>query len=299
MRCVELGERMNNTSVALGQFETLHLGHRIVIDNAVKDAEEPVVFTFKRGTLKKGDDRQLLSDEKRAELFARLGVKTLCEADFGSIRELTPEQFADRVLVEILGARRVCCGFDYRFGKNASGDAETLQKLCSERNIECIVAQPVVVDGVPVSTTEIRRLLDSADIKAANRMLGRQFSYCLKVIDGQHLGRTLGTPTINQVFPDGMLCPCFGVYASYTTVEGCRFPSVTNIGVRPTVGSDVPLSETWICGYKGDLYGQEIEISLLEYLRPERRFPSIDALKNAILADGKRAEEIFKRYDRN
>ncbi len=295
MQKISLSEKQNNTSVALGQFDGLHIGHRAVILAAKREGLTTAVLTFRRGTLKKGDDRLLTTNTEREELFAEFGTELLCEPDFSDICSLSAESFVRDILLGRLGAKHVSCGFNYRFGKGAQGNAQTLERLCAENGIECTVVPDVEVRGKSVSSTAIRSYLDEGDAVSAAEMLGRPFGYRLEVIDGRHLGRTLGTPTINQAFPEGFICPKYGVYASTAEVEGKTYCAVTNIGVKPTVGSDKPLSETWICDYSGDLYGQHIKVNLIKYLRPEQKFPSIEALRDAILADGEKSRALFKK----
>lgn len=295
MQKISLSEKQNNTSVALGQFDGLHIGHKAVILAAKKEGLQTAVLTFKRGTLKKGDDRFLTTDAQRESIFAEYGVELLCEPDFSEIRGLTAEEFVDDILVDKLGAKHVVCGFNYHFGCGASGNAEILKKLCAERNIQCTVIPAVEINGRSVSSSSIRGYLDEGDAESAAKMLGRPFSYDFEVIGGRRLGRTLGTPTINQMFPEGFICPKYGVYAAVAEVGGKKYCAVTNIGVKPTVGSDKPLSETWICDYNGDLYGQHIKVSLSKYLRPEQKFPSIEALREAILADGEKSRNLFNK----
>lgn len=293
MRKISLSEKQNNTSVALGQFDGLHIGHKSVILAAQREGLTTAVLTFKRGTLKKGDDRFLTTDTQRDSIFESLGTQLLCEPDFGDICGLSAESFVDEILIGTLGAKHVVCGFNYRFGRGAQGNAQMLKELCEKRGVECTVVPAVEVCGKSVSSSAIRAYLDEGDAESAAEMLGRPFSYDFEVVGGRQLGRTLGTPTINQLFPDNFICPKYGVYASRAEVDGREYCGVTNVGVKPTVGSDKPLSETWICGYSGDLYGQKIKVSLIKYLRPEQKFPSIEALKEAILADGEKSRRLF------
>lgn len=294
MRKISLSEKQNNTSVALGQFDGLHIGHKSVITAARREGLTTAVLTFKRGTLKKGDDRFLTTDAQRDNIFENLGAQLLCEPDFSDICGLSAEGFVDEILIGALGAKHVVCGFNYRFGCGASGNAEMLGSLCAERDIECTIVPAVEIKGKSVSSSAIRAYLDEGDAESAAKMLGRPFSYDFEVVGGRQLGRTLGTPTINQIFPEEFICPKYGVYASIAEVDGKEYCGVTNIGVKPTVGSDKPLSETWICDYSGDLYGQKIKVSLIKYLRPEQKFPSIEALRDAIIADGEKSRKFFK-----
>ncbi|MDR1001832.1 MAG: bifunctional riboflavin kinase/FAD synthetase [Oscillospiraceae bacterium] len=282
-----------STSVALGQFDALHKGHIEVIKAAKKDGIALAIFTFKRGTLVKSVPGSVTTSGKRIEILENLGADLLCEPDFEDVRNLTPEEFVRNILVLKLKARFVTCGYDYRFGKNAEGTAQLLSELCRRRNVQCTVVPPVLEGGVPVSSTEIKRLLDLGEPDTAAAMLGRYFSYDFTVVGGQRLGRTLGSPTINQYFDDNLIIPKFGVYASMVQVEGKHYHSVTNIGVRPTVGSGRPLSETFIADFDGDLYGQRVEVFLLKYMRDERKFESLDALKNQIALDAQTSREIF------
>ncbi len=293
MQKISLSEKQYNTSVALGQFDAMHRGHTAVINAAVKEGLKTAVLTFRRGTLKKGDDRYITTDKERKRIFEELRVSLLCEPDFAEICSLSAESFVKDIVIGRLGAKHVSCGFNYRFGKGAQGDAQLLERLCSEQGVRCTVVPSVETEGRSISSTAIREHLDEGDAEGAAKMLGRPFSYELEVIGGRQLGRTLGTPTINQAFPEGFICPKYGVYASTAVVNGIEYCGVTNIGVKPTVGSDKPLSETWICDYSGDLYGQEIKVSLIKYLRPEQKFPSIEALKEAILADGEKSRRLF------
>ena len=157
------------------------------------------------------------------------------------------------------------------------------------------VTSPVDYKGEPVSSTRIRRAIENGDIPLANAMLGREFRYKNIVVNGQHRGRLIGAPTINQRFDDGFVKPQKGVYASATVVDGKEYPSVTNIGLRPSFENEDFRSETCILGFSGNLYGQDIEVRLLEYLRDEIKFDSMAALSIQIHADAERSEEIFKK----
>ena len=145
---------------------------------------------------------------------------------------------------------------------------------------------PFCLDGCVVHSTAIKNLIKSGEIARANKLLGYNFSIEGKVIEGNRIGRTIGSPTINQLFPDNIVMPKFGVYKSVTYLDGRTMPSVTNVGVKPTVGyKDSPLAETHIMDYDGDLYGRTLRVSLLDFIRPERRFESVDELKNQLDRD--------------
>lgn len=277
-------------AIALGIFDGVHIGHRAVISRAVgMEGTSPAVFTFSQPPweLPKDNAYELLSMENRIIAMESLGVAEMFEADFEQIREMTPEEFVRIVLHEILNARRVCCGFNYRFGKNCAGDAALLTQLCGQYGIETIVIGAILVDGEPVSASRIRRHIEQGEVQDAARLLGRPFTINFEVVGGQHLGRLLGTPTINQPLPDHFVRPRFGVYASSVEVDGKVTHGVTNVGVRPTVGAPAPLAETWIPTFSGNLYGKKVPVSLISFIRPEVKFDNIEELQKQIIRDEK------------
>lgn len=278
------------TSVAVGYFDGLHLGHIQVICAALKDTSlKSVVFTFSADSVlpkRGGDSENILPFFIKEDYIRKIGVDYLFAPAFESIKDLTPAEFVKTVILERLNAKKVFCGYDFRFGKNGAGDVETLKTLCGEYGIQVTVIPPYCMDGEPVSSTRIRALIKKGDIVNANRYLGYDLAYRLPVIHGQMLGRQLDAPTINQLFPKGTVIPAFGVYVSKTEVQGKFYPSITNIGVKPTVTDEkVPLMETYIIGFSGDLYGQDITVSLQRFLRSEMKFTSLDALKEQIKKD--------------
>ncbi|MBQ8827203.1 MAG: riboflavin biosynthesis protein RibF [Oscillospiraceae bacterium] len=291
--------RMNEaSSAALGIFDGVHLGHRAVISRAVELAHingiSSAVFTFDTATVtSKGRNDHLLPVEIKHSAIKELGVEEILSLPFESIRDYTAEEFVREILCEKLNARYAVCGEDFRFGRNASGNVDTLKEIGGRYNIEVDVV-PAVKDknGRRVSSTDIRKMLACGDIKEANILLGSPYSFKLKVENGFRIGRTLNFPTVNQYFEKGQAPLCYGVYASRAEYGGKSYPSVTNIGMKPTVANtDVPLAETHIIGFEGDIYGEEVKISLLEYIRPEIRFECVDDLKKQIALDVRAALE--------
>ena len=217
--------------------------------------------------------------------------------DFSEFHAMEPESFVDEILVRRLNANAACCGEDFRFGKKAAGDVGQLAALCQARGIRLDVVPPVTFEGERVSSTRIRSLLGEGRVADANRMLGRAFGYDFTVVRGKQLGRKLDSPTINQRLPDGFVPLRHGVYASVSFAGGAWHPSVTNIGLRPTVEDTTAVnSETYICGFSGDLYGARVEVRLLAFLRPEQRFPSVEALRARIHADAEASVPIAEEY---
>ena len=285
-------------SAALGLFDGLHLGHRAVIGAAAAQGLRTAVFTFsfdRPELVTKPDFAAILSDTRRAEVFARLGVELLCEPPFSAVHDLSPREFVTDVLVARLGVRAIACGEDFRFGKGAAGDAELLSALCRELGLRLTVVPPVLRDGAPVSSTRIRALLREGRMPEAAALLGEPYTIDFPVAHGRQLGRRMGYPTINQIFPAGMLLPKFGVYAAVAEVDGKHFPAVTNIGVKPTLGGvDAPSAETTILGFEGDLYGRRVPVQLISFLRPEQRFDSVESLFAQVARDAGRAEKVAR-----
>lgn len=290
------------TAVALGSFDGLHKGHKSVIACALSYKERgfvPTVLLFDAHPLSvlKGEaPPEILQKSLREEILSSSGVNT-DYISFLEISKLTPEEFFENIIIKKLNAGAVCCGENYKFGKGAGGDTALLGKLC-ERNGILFEAVPLVsFENEPVSSTRIRNAVSSGEIEKANAMLDREFSYKLKVEHGSSRGRNLGTPTVNQLFPENFLIPKEGVYASAAVVDGTLFPAVTDIGTRPTFNGEGVRSETFIIGFEGDLYGKDIEIRLRTFLREEIRFESEKELTAQIEKDARTAEENFLRGD--
>jgi len=285
-------------AAALGNFDGLHIGHAAVIEAAVRQKDRgftPVVLKFREHPMRyfaPGERGLILTDEEDERRIEAMGAD-VHYMDFTAVRDMSPERFVDEILRDSLGVRFVSCGYNYRFGKNAAGDADTLKTLCEKRNIEVRVCGRVDCNGVPVSSTAIREALKNGDIPTANGMLGFAYSYCFEVVHGDARGRTLGAPTANQFFPPEVLTPKYGVYASAAEWNGKQYPAVTNIGLRPTVGGDSPRSETHILGFDGDLYGEYLRVAPIRYLRGERRFDSLAELSAQIAADAAESLRIY------
>lgn len=292
-----------STAIALGYFDGLHKGHRRVISlasNERKNGLIPVCFTFSkspRSVLNGTPCNALMTNEDKIKTLDMLGIERTYQADFEKFMNMPANSFAKEILFEKLNAKKLFCGFNYHFGKNGDGDADLLKKLCDNCGVELTVVPAEESNGEVVSSTLIRSLIISGDVKKANELLCSRFGFCTVIEHGKRLGRELGTPTINQPLCNELVVPKFGVYASIVTLENGRtYCGVTNIGIKPTVGGNTPLCETWMPKYEGgEIYGQNADIRLLEFIRPEKRFSGIVELKNAILDNSKTALEIYSR----
>lgn len=282
------------TAVALGLFDGVHLGHRAVIDAALaqrKNGLSASVFTFDPDcVLKKAGGSSgfiYTKTEKEILLWEFIGVDDIVSPPFESFCSLTGEEFASRILHDRMNAAYVCCGEDFRFGKNAAWGAQELISFGRRFGFEVEVVGAVECGGSIVSSSRIRELLLKGDIASANSLLSFDYFINATVTDGNHIGRTIDFPTINQSFENGQLVPRYGVYSTVTNVvDGVMLPSVTNVGVKPTIeGVRRPLAETHIIGYSGDLYGKNADVYFKSFIRPEMKFASLDELKAQIARD--------------
>lgn len=275
------------SALALGFFDGLHIAHKAVIAQALPPFADtslvvPTAITFWGG--KSGE--YILSREQKLSELSRLGIKQLVMPPFEELRELSAEAFFEEYLIHCCNARLISCGYDYRFGKAAEGDTALLQQLCDKNAVFLSIQPQLSIDGEPISSSRIRTLLKKGEVEKANRLLGFSYYLSSRVSNGNHLGEKIGFPTINQPFEKGQLIPRLGVYETLTAINGVSYKSVTSIGVKPTIGDNLPpIAETHIIDFSGDLYGQAIKISFNKYMRQEQKFSSIEALTQAIERD--------------
>lgn len=298
----ELMPSIGDTAVALGNFDGLHIGHKKVISTAVDAKKQgliPTVLTFQHNPLTDlggSAGGEIITQEQKIDLMEQLGVEQLYILNFSTIKDLSEKEFVDKVLLEFLHAKEVCCGFNFTFGRGGKGNSELLSKLCKERKITSIVSDAVLFCGEPVSSTRIRNLISKGEVDEAAKLLGRPYGYHSEVLHGNKIGRGLGAPTVNQAIPKDFVLPRFGVYASRVYLSDKKYCGVTNVGIKPTVGSPDVLAETWLPEYKGeDFYGKTIAVELVKFIRPERKFPGLDELKLEIIKNGKQAKEYFEK----
>lgn len=292
---------MNKLALALGTFDGLHRGHLNVLNEAKAFAFEGFVpamlmFDAHPQSILKGISPPLLITKEDKEDFAKQNGVLPVHISFEEIRNLEPEEFLRDILIKKYNVGAVVCGENFLFGKDGGGNSKILCELCEKYGVIYKMAQSIEYKGEMISATRIRKALADGDIKTANEMLGRKFSYDFLVVEGNKIGKKIfGFPTINQHFPNGFINLKHGVYASQSAVDGKIYPSVTNFGCHPTIGGDKVLSETCILGFDGDLYYQKIKVELIDFIREEKKFNSKDELKAQIDADTKSAIEIFNK----
>ncbi len=287
------------TAVAMGFFDGIHIGHRAVIEGAVRWARAhgaaPAVFTFGLPTENKMKGKRLLSTADKHALIESLGVEHYLCPEFEQIKGMSPEQFVLGI-VRDCHARALFCGENFTFGAKAAGNPDLLKKLCAPLGVEVVVVPMAQFEEKPVSSTRIRTALEGGDIPAANAMLGMPYAIRFAVHHGAGLGRTLGVPTINQIYPNGFQMPRFGIYITRTKIGDQWYPSATGLGTRPTVNADETkvTCETFIPDFSGDLYGTDPVVEFHAYLSPSKKFETLDQLRDCINHAAQRAKEYFE-----
>lgn len=287
------------TSVALGYFDGVHLGHQAVLaaahSYALQQGLATAAFTFVIPHTEGVKGSQIMSEQLKHRALAEAGVRYCFEPPFSEFQGMEPEEFFVKMIVGQFRAKAIACGPDYGFGAKRAGDIRLLQKLCTAHDVHLQVVPVTVWQGQAVSSSRIRAALQQGDITAVNAMLGRPYTLNLPVQHGQRLGSTLGFPTINQHFPEGMQPPAHGVYITETVINGVGWPSATGYGTRPTVNGQNPTCETFIVGFTGDLYGCDVEVRFYKRLADVRKFASPQELSSAVHQWAQQAEEYFKQ----
>lgn len=294
----EIPENEFNTDAvfALGTFDGVHLGHRAVIGKAVADAERAgiagAVWCVNPPSKNADGASMLTTDEEKLLIFKKLGVEYAFFEDFDAVRNMSPSEFVRDYLMP-LGCKKVLCGFNFRFGKGASGDSEKLKKLCAENGMESETVKAVTVDGCEVSSSEIRRLIINGEVEKAGSMSGESFFVSGMIKHGRTIGKRLGFPTVNQSFENGKIIPKHGVYFTKTVIDGREYNCVSNVGIRPTVGGHECRLETHIENFDGDLYGRILTVSFCKFHREEMKFDSVEELKKTVDNDRLSAKRYF------
>lgn len=294
---------MEKRVIALGFFDGVHLGHGGLLREAKRLAAgygcAAAALTFDRhpSELVTGHAVPLITAQAdRAYLMRSLyGTDEVLFLHFDrAMMEMPWDEFLSVCLGD-LGACHVVCGWDFRFGHRGLGDAEKLRGFCAAHGIGCTVVGEIDVDGVPVHSTAIRALLEAGELEPAARLLGHPHCFSGTVISGKRLGRTIGVPTANVALPQGVVTLPHGVYVTQVEANGVSYPAVTNIGSCPTVTDRAPvIAEPWLLDFDGDLYGTQIRIRFYRWLRAERKFPSLEALRAEILRNAAQTKRYFE-----
>ncbi len=293
------------TVIALGFFDGVHLGHQALMARAVERGREhglePAVFTFDRSPREfvTGKPVPLLTspEERRRLVEESFPIRRVIVAKFDRAMMTMPWMDFLRVLAGRYNAGWLVAGHDFRFGHRNEGDAALLARGAAELGMGWDIIPAVAVDGVTVSSTRIRSLLEEGRAEEAGRLLGRPFSIAGTIAHGKGLGSRIGRPTLNLLPGGDQLIPARGVYVAAAELAGRRFPAVTNVGVRPTVDRDGGVTvESHLLEAEGDFYGERCRVFLLKRLRPEEEFPGLRELQAQIAADAEAAREYFRKF---
>ena len=291
---------MTKRIFALGFFDGVHLGHQALLRECCKLAAQlnmqTAAITFEthpQALFVETVPPLLTSAADRQWLLGCYGMEDVYQFPVTEAVMTMPWQAFLEELLEF-GAAGFVCGYDFRFGYRGQGNAEKLAAFCRERGLPCVIVPEQDLDGIRISSTYIRRQLETGDMATAVRFLGHPHIFTEKVVPGHQLGRKLGFPTANLHLPEGIAVPKFGVYACVALVDGKRYPAVANIGTRPTVSGTGITVEPWILDYTGDLYGREITLEFYRFLRPEMKFDSLADLQAEIFRNADQAREILK-----
>ena len=290
--------------MALGFFDGIHVGHAALINKIKQRAEEtgaePAVLTFDvhpDNLVFKKTVPLINSAEDRENILSRcFGLDDVVVIHFSQrVMHMDWQDFIDE-LIDEMNLRWIVVGHDFCFGYKGLGTAEKLKAYCAERGVGCDIIPAVCRDGVVVSSTLIRQLIETGEMEKANEYLGHPHTLTDVIRTGYHLGTKMGTPTINMSFPQGVIIPRHGVYAAKAYIDGQEYMSVTNVGIRPTVSDSGNVNvESFLLDFCGNLYGHRARIDFYKFLRPERKFDDVNELAAQIKSDAQTTREYFER----
>src|SRR6266545_3117021 len=300
----ELSKLRGPLFLAIGVFDGVHRGHQAVISTSAEHAQSangtPVVVTFDPHPMKVLRPREaphlLTATQHKIRLIRDLGVQHLLVIKFDkSFAATAPEDFVQQLVTNSKPLREICVGHEWSFGKGRRGNLALLRKLGAQFDFH-VVGIPAVTlgNGEPVSSTAIRHAVEAGDLAKAAEMLGHQYTILGTVVRGERLGKKIGFPTANLSAHSEQFPPN-GVYFAQATLNGIIHPGVVNLGCRPTVssGKSKRILEVHLLDFDRDIYGKDIEVRFIRYLRPERKFDSLDALARQIERDARQARELF------
>lgn len=279
---IKLNDRIpHKSAIALGLFDGIHCGHKLIINRACSYGLTPAVFTFRSESVKFKHGKPfeyIYTNNQKLYCFDKMGVRYVMSPDFESIRDMTGEEFVKKILCDSMNVGAVVCGDNFHFGKNASCGVSELKTLGEKYGFSVEI---VTLSENAFSSEKFRSMLRNGEMSAEN-------PYILygEVVHGNQIGRTINFPTLNQNYASGQLVPKYGVYFTNTNIDGQIYSSITNIGVKPTIaGERLPLAETHVLDFSDNLYGKNIEVNFCKFIRPEMKFSSVDELKRQISRD--------------
>lgn len=281
------------TAVAIGKFDGFHCGHQKLLQRMQEQKKKglaTVVFTFvpsPAAFFSKEPEKELTTIEEKRKIFENAGIDYLIEYPFyQEIADMEPNTYIEEVLVKRIHAKCIVAGEDVSFGRRGLGNYQMLEEKSQKFGYDVIIIDKVQYEGREVSSTYVREEVARGKMELVHQLLGIPYHVGGTIVHGRKLGRTLGMPTVNQIPSKEKLLPPNGVYYSYVMLEGKKMPSITNIGTKPTVKNDIVMGvETYIYNFNENVYGEELEVYLLSFKRPEMRFESVEALKQQMAED--------------
>lgn len=293
-----------NTAVAIGKFDGIHIGHKRLLQEILAQKEQGLkacVFTFDpppNVLFGKGNEKELTTKEEKRRVFEKLGIDVLVEFPLNlKTAAISPEDFITDILCGKLHAKMVAAGTDLSFGASGRGNAALLNTMAKQLDMEVCIIHKIMLNDREISSSLVRECVENGDMPLAEKLLGEPYTITGKVLHGNRIGRTLGMPTVNLLPAESKLLPPCGVYYAGVRLQGKDYKAISNIGYKPTVEEQEKRLgvETYLYGYDGDAYDEEIEVSLYEFKRPEQKFHSLDDLKAQLLVDIKSGEEYERK----
>ncbi|MBN2616031.1 MAG: bifunctional riboflavin kinase/FAD synthetase [Bacteroidales bacterium] len=303
--CIKDFKPTANTIVTIGTFDGVHLGHQAIFNRMKEEAAKrkgtTVLITFSphpRMVLQKDSQnlKFINTYQKKLERIEKAGIDHLVVIEFTKeFANNSSEDFISNYVVQYIQPQLIVIGYDHHFGKNREGNIELLEKVKSNFGFEVIQVSPYYVDGQPVSSTRVRKLLQEGNVREANQMLGYEYALTGKVVRGNAIGRTIGFPTANIETPkEFKLIAANGVYACRTLIKGKLYKGMGNIGVRPTIDHGELTIEINIFDFDEEIYDETITIMFVDRLRDEKKFESLDALKEQLEKDREQSIQLLK-----
>ncbi len=302
---LEAIQNIKPTAVALGNFDGVHLGHQELIRQAVKKAGDAglksAVFTFSNHPKdllpKEKKVKNILVKSDKEQIIQDLGVDYLFNVPFTRrIMTMSPAAFVEELLLDKFNMKAAFCGFNYHFGHKAQGNPEVLRQMGARHGYEVTEIPPYKIKGEIVSSSLIRTLIASGQVEQCKTYMGRHYAIGGEVVVGNRLGKKLGFPTSNLVIDPSMVTPPNGVYVTCCTYNGVRYPSVTNVGHKPTIGHYNKNVETHIFDFDKELYGKQITVEFLQKTRDEVKFDSVEELSAQIVRDCRQASAYHQSH---
>lgn len=282
------------TAVAIGKFDGVHIGHRSLLAEILKQKEtgkKACVFTFDPPPavfFGKTEEKELTTKEEKRKIFAELGIDILIEFPMNATTAATPpEEFVQNILFTQMQAGFVAAGTDLSFGNKGAGNAVLLQQMAKECGVEVSIIDKILLHEKEVSSTYAREAVEQGNMELAEKLLGMPYSVEGVVEHGNHMGHKMGMPTVNLIPPKNKLLPPCGVYYAGVIMEGRYYKGISNIGYKPTVEEKEKRLgvETYLYGYDGNAYGKAVTVEFYSFKRPEQKFESLEALQKQVKED--------------